>query len=224
MAAPRQQRATRNRRAVTAANPPLLPQLVPIITTLDPTVLRFQCFAVPSPPDTAGTPLGVVLSGIPAIRRLDDDSYADSASYDATTKNVALTWSGGGMSNLTQFLCGPNDPAIRTPTGGFLAPGTISSPPLLPDVISYTITAYDAGAGTLTITWGPQDSPLIASPFLFFEQDGGTTPKTARDNGLTWDLAWEHALTDPPQIKYDAPQISAVTSDCGVPIRTIVSG
>src|SRR5260370_484276 len=117
----RQQRAARNRRQVTAANPALVPALATVVSSIAPGTLDIQGLIIAQPPTASGTPAPLQVSGIPQILRASPGLFPTVATLLPDGVTVRVEYSGGAVTAGEDFWVGINDPAVRPPAGQFLS-------------------------------------------------------------------------------------------------------
>lgn len=156
MPSQRQQRAARNRRVVIASTPAKTGTLAPVISSIALGVLELQGLVIAQPPALSGTAVPLVLSSQPQIRRTRDGSLPTLWTLLPDGLTLHLEYAAPGIDASDSFWVGPDDPAVRTATGGFLAPGVIESPtPLPPAEPTAAVSAAATGANEVTATVTP---------------------------------------------------------------------
>lgn len=158
----RQQRAPRNRRVISTTQPQAVPQLAMIVDGVAGTALLLRARVYSQPPGSAGDPLAMQLSGIPAIFRPADSTMPVSASLSDNETLLHLIYGGSGIVPTESFSIGPYDPAIRTASGGFMAPGILAQATTPPLQNTFTAVAQLDGSVIVTIAGGDFGEVVIA--------------------------------------------------------------
>lgn len=221
MGTPRQQRAARNRRAVTAANPPLIPALAAVVSAVTSGFLDLQFHALSAPPTDAGTPVPIVLNGVPAIRRTVTTDLPLTATLQPDGLTIRLIYPGGpGLGPDEAFLVGPNDPAIRTATGSFVAQGVIAPlSPITPPITPAAVAGVCVGGNDVDITFTPIAATLcVFEPTLLLIDSGFKTPTVVTLTApaspgapVTYRVTYNATPAPGGTLQYSGPQLTSGT-------------
>lgn len=150
MAILRQQRATRNRRALTRARPALLPRLIAQLDSVGSNTATFTFTLWPVPPNTPDTGQKVVLQGTPQIRRIATGDYPSAVELINDGTTLLVTYPGDPLTGADTFVLGASDPAIRTAVGGTVGATVTSAAYSPPMPVPYIATATGPNEITLT--------------------------------------------------------------------------
>lgn len=202
----RQQRAPRNRRIATLAQPIQVPMLAMSIDHVESSNALLKANLIGTPPTDAGTNVPMQLSGIPAIFRPAHSQYPVNALLTDSEMTLAVFFSPPDIAAGEELIIGINDPAVRTSTGGFMAPGRLRLADA--DAATVSFTAVADGSPVVVITPGvpPFGHSIVYAPRSFITTGGGVNQ--ALDTGPTITLTFSANVNPGDTVTYTGPQIT----------------
>lgn len=220
----RQQRAARNRRITTPQAPQVIPTLGATITSIGGGLVEMQFLSIALPPALGGTPLPIVLTGLPQFQRVLDSGFPTSATLNPDGLTVQMSFAGAPMTTADSFWIGNADPAVRTPTGGYVGAGLISLPATLPPPLApATFTATQTGANDVTIVVTPSGGNfLLCHPTQWRYLPGSIFPTSALWIGSTGVLTFPSPVTPGDTVNFDGPTLSIGSNNACTPSLTPV--